>query len=350
MRRFSKSRTKRRPCPLDYHRDMNIAIIGAGMAGAAAARTLSAYGHVVQLFDKSRGAGGRLMTKRQFGIDHGAQYFTARSPAFVQQVQEWQAAGVVSTWAEQGLQVWEAGGARISAGEQRYVGTPSMHQAVKHGLHGQTLHASAWVTGVEGQPGAWRLQGLPPDHSARDQVFDAVLWTLPLPQLLAQAAPLPSEWQTVWADVRMTPCWAAWWRGAVPLGHPDRPWAPQRNPGVFVNDDPMVSWLAHNGSKAGRQADAWTLHTTATWSQLHLDDSPESVADAVGAWLREHGWYLSELPHVHRWRFARVQGQAQQSHLWDASLGLGVAGDWLMGGRVEGAWRSGVALAHAVLD
>ena len=328
---------------------MNIAIIGAGMAGAAAARTLSAHGHAVQLFDKSRGAGGRLMTKRQFGIDHGAQYFTARSPEFVQQVREWQAAGVVSTWADQGLQVWEAAGARISAGELRYVGTPSMHQAVKHSMQGLVLHASAVITGVAGQARAWYLQGLPPDHPSAGQLFDAVLWTLPLPQLVAQAAPFPQHWYTAWADVRMTPCWAAWWRGDAPADAAASPWQTERYPGVFVNDDEMVSWLAHNGSKAGREPRAWTLHTTAEWSQAHLEDAPEGVAEAVGSWLRGKGWHLDEPPHVHRWRYARVDGQATQAQLWDPQSRLGVAGDWLMGGRVEGAWCSGVALAKAVM-
>ena len=37
-----------------------IAIIGSGIAGLAAARTLAEAGRAVQLFDKSRGSGGRL--------------------------------------------------------------------------------------------------------------------------------------------------------------------------------------------------------------------------------------------------------------------------------------------------
>ena len=37
-----------------------IAIIGTGIAGLAAAQALHAAGHPVQLFDKSRGSGGRM--------------------------------------------------------------------------------------------------------------------------------------------------------------------------------------------------------------------------------------------------------------------------------------------------
>jgi len=35
---------------------------------------------------------------------------------------------------------------------------------------------------------------------------------------------------------------------------------------------------------------------------------------------------------------------------WDAAQALGVCGDWANGGRVEGAWLSGSALARRVLD
>lgn len=53
----------------------NIAIIGAGMAGLAAARELTAAGHTITLYEKSRGVGGRVATRRIEGciVDHGAQ-------------------------------------------------------------------------------------------------------------------------------------------------------------------------------------------------------------------------------------------------------------------------------------
>ena len=60
----------------------HIAIVGAGMAGITAARTLAQAGHQVMVFDKSSGAGGRMATRRSpfGGFDHGAQYFTVRDP------------------------------------------------------------------------------------------------------------------------------------------------------------------------------------------------------------------------------------------------------------------------------
>ncbi|MEH6365300.1 MAG: FAD-dependent oxidoreductase, partial [Pseudomonas marincola] len=77
-----------------------IAIIGAGIAGLSAAQSLQSAGYAVQLFDKSRGSGGRMSSKRSDAgsLDLGAQYFTARDRRFVEAVQQWQARGWVSEW------------------------------------------------------------------------------------------------------------------------------------------------------------------------------------------------------------------------------------------------------------
>ena len=65
-----------------------LAVIGAGIAGLACARAARDAGLTVTLFEKSRGLGGRLATRRPFGLDdpigldHGAPHAepSARRP------------------------------------------------------------------------------------------------------------------------------------------------------------------------------------------------------------------------------------------------------------------------------
>ncbi|MEX1009762.1 MAG: FAD-dependent oxidoreductase [Chthoniobacterales bacterium] len=75
-------------------------ILGAGIAGLAAAGVLRRAGHQVMVLEKSRGLGGRAATRRwdSMPVDHGAQFFTARSEAFQKQVDEWLARGVCHEW------------------------------------------------------------------------------------------------------------------------------------------------------------------------------------------------------------------------------------------------------------
>ncbi|MGA8880775.1 MAG: FAD-dependent oxidoreductase, partial [Azonexus sp.] len=58
----------------------HLALIGAGIAGLSCATALQQAGLKVSLFDKGRGPGGRMSTRRgdDWQCDHGAQYFTAR--------------------------------------------------------------------------------------------------------------------------------------------------------------------------------------------------------------------------------------------------------------------------------
>lgn len=83
----------------------HIAIVGAGLAGLACARELTAAGVAVTLFDKSRGVGGRSSTRRvtladgtALSFDHGAQYFTVREANFRRLVDRGAAAGMLARW------------------------------------------------------------------------------------------------------------------------------------------------------------------------------------------------------------------------------------------------------------
>ena len=51
---------------------------------------------------------------------------------------------------------------------------------------------------------------------------------------------------------------------------------------------------------------------------------------------------------AHRWLYARSENPLGQDFLWDPDRALGVCGDWMIGGRVEGAFSSGSRLAKAV--
>lgn len=58
---------------------MRVAVVGAGLAGLAAAREVTALGHEATVFEKSRGLGGRLAARRagETVLDHGSPVVTA---------------------------------------------------------------------------------------------------------------------------------------------------------------------------------------------------------------------------------------------------------------------------------
>ena len=67
-----------------------IAIIGAGMAGITAARTLKQAGFDVSVFEKSSRPSGRMsaLSTPLGSFDQGAQYFTVRDPRFLEALRD----------------------------------------------------------------------------------------------------------------------------------------------------------------------------------------------------------------------------------------------------------------------
>jgi renalase len=322
----------------------DVLIIGAGMAGAMAARALLDQGCRVQLLDKARGAGGRMSTRRIDGLqfDHGAQYFTARDARFRRWVAAWQARGVLERWQPKLVSI-DADGIMASKSEplERFVAIPGQNALLKHVLSDLPVRFGVQASQIARESGFWR-------------VFDATgVQLAQAPQLLLcvpapQAAALLAEYQSALNFARsaaMQPCWAvmAAFQPALALAFD----------GAFVNTG-ALSWIARDSSKPGRSRamDCWVLHANAAWSAQHLEDSPEQVVAALLAeFARITGIDIAPAyASAHRWRCALGKRDDDiDGHFYDADLQLGIAGDWCAGGRVEGAFLSGQALAGAVM-
>jgi predicted NAD/FAD-dependent oxidoreductase len=113
-----------------------------------------------------------------------------------------------------------------------------------------------------------------------------------------------------------------------------------------------LSLIARDNSEPGRpDAEAWVLHASAAWSAEHLEDQPVHVVSLLErALVQATGVELPEVVHsdVHRWRFARPDSGLDVGTLADEGRGLALAGDAYTGGRVEGAYLSGVAAAERI--
>ena len=108
-----------------------IAVIGAGIAGLAAARTLQRSGHDVQVFEAAPVPGGRVATQDSpfGGFDSGAQYFTVRDARFAKAL-EATAADIVRRWSANAVRVLDEHGrvveAALPAREAHWVAVPAM--------------------------------------------------------------------------------------------------------------------------------------------------------------------------------------------------------------------------------
>lgn len=324
----------------------NIAVIGAGMSGLVAAHALAQAGHRITVFEKARGPGGRMSTRRREGhaFDHGAQYFTCRDPRFRSQIEAWLKDGVVAEWTA-AIHVLNAGHSTATDDQTtRYVGVPRMSAIARH-LAGKieivTRQRITELGSESADPPHWFLQS---ESGERYTGFDRVILSVPARQAVPLLA-VDSGFQTRAQGVSMLPCHATLVTFSEELK--------TEFGGAFVENSPL-SWVARNASKPDRpQGESWVLHSQADWSLQHMEDPPEAVAGSMLDALSEAlGHALPEILDVssHRWALARSEEPMEVGFLFRAETGLAVCGDWLHGDRVEGAFLSGLELAEALME
>jgi len=320
-----------------------IAVIGAGIAGLAAARALSAAGVSTVVLDKGRGPGGRTSTRRRegFTFDHGAQFLTARDERFRREVDSWLASGCVARW-EPRVAISDGGRLTPDPREHElFVGAPRMSSLAEHLAGDLEVRCGVEVAGLRREGRLWRLvdAGGTPLCAA-----EHVIVTAPAPQaarLLADHSDLGREA----ARAAMSPCWA------VMLGFEEE--APLDYDAVFPETG-TLDWMARDSSKPGRAGvETWVLHGSPGWSSRHLEADPQQViADLIACFGRQTGVTLPEPAHAeaHRWRHARPAPDLGTDHLIDREAGISAAGDWCAGPRISNAWLSGTRLAERLLS
>lgn len=319
-----------------------MAVVGAGVAGSAAAQCLQNSGRSVVLFDKGRGPGGRAACRRgQF--DHGAQFFTARDPRFHKVVQQLAQQHWVAPW-ECRSGVLGAGGFHPLRPEvARWVGTPGMSQLVEGLQSGLKVHFEHTVTGLERESQAWYLQL----GERRVGPFQALLLTAPAPQAQSLLRPVAPPLADSLGAVEYDPCLAAMVELKSPAGL-------DFDAATVAEGNDGLGFVTRNTSKPHRQTqpERWILHSSVAFAREHLEEAPEEWASTL--W-RSFCARTSLSPDLageikgHRWRYARVSKTLGQPYLWDADLQLGWAGDGALGPRLEAAFLSGLQLAEALV-
>jgi hypothetical protein len=326
-----KTRLPSRSAPLA------VAVIGAGFSGAACARTLVDAGHAVTLFDKGRGAGGRVSTRRgddgQF--DHGAQYFTVRDERFARWARAWWQERVVTEWKPRLATLGTPPTAQPGEAPLRLVAVPGMSALVTRALLDLDVRSQTQVGSVVREGDWWRL--ISTEGHALGQ-FEALVLATPAPQAAALIDPANFAFASRLREVVMEPCHAVMATFRESLG---LEWD-----AAFSNVGPL-SWLARESSKPERApGERWVFHTTAEWSHRHLDDAPATiVAQVMDAVFASTGARRVEPAFVaqHRWRYATTSTPLGDDCLFDPATRLVACGDWCRGGRLEGAFLSGLA-------
>jgi len=306
-------------------------IVGAGIAGASCAGTLAAAGWEVDVFDKARGAGGRLSTRRtdQGWATLGSPFIAAKREPFRSQLRDWVRQGWLApvrgdilhgcankSWARAQLQ-------------NHHTPLIEPSQIVRKLLGTARLHTESRVTAI--QPRTILLEN---GQSMGD--YDCVICSVPVPQAIPLLGALPRLRERL-GDVRYRPVWSFLMR-----------WEGGPAADVIKFDDHLLE-LAVRQPTGG--AGLWAVHSTHEFAETYLEASEmEASTRAASALMGLLGlpWPV-EVEASHLWRYAQPETSIGGFWLGDRENRVALIGDGIAGAGVERAWESGVRLAQSLI-
>ncbi len=326
-----------------------VAILGAGLCGLLIAKGLQKLGTSPMVFEKSRGTGGRLATKRwpwgQANI--GAQYFTARDEEFRALVDTWVKEGHAKRWAFTPYKIHRQQLLASPDDVERFVGSPSMTSITRYLANGINLALSTRIEECKlASNGTWELL----DNSGnRHGPFDIVISTLPAEQTHALFAEHTEQHRTI-----HRPCWAV----VLATSCADGSQIPADIQGIFGDD--QFSWVSRQSAlqnlpSTREFSDIWLLHSAPEWTE----NQSSTIATRVNALAKEwlENVFKKKLNVVHNeqhfWRYANIAGApnaeirvpSDDSVVSSNLESLLITGAWQHSGKVEGAF---LAAQHCI--
>jgi len=341
----------------------DVAILGAGISGLAAATRIRKEGLDVVVVEKSRGLGGRAATRRmaslaegdEIPVDHGAQFFTARDLRFQDQVARWQEHRICFPWSEC-FMTWQDGSLHQPEPQwkdTRYACRGGMSQLGKFLAEGLDIVREFQVDSVTLEKQIWHLHA-DPTHPSSSISARALLVSAPLPQAMKLVGErLSPDQQKLASTITYDPCIA------VIARYSDVTESPHWH-GIQVRDlISPISWMAWDSSKRDRGSPGAfaVVHASPKYSSPWLQASKEELRKAGENLLKQAAliggdWmnHPTDLM-VHRWLYAHPKGPKVSSGFLKAPCQepLYLIGDGLTGGRIEGAWLSGFLAAENFL-
>ncbi len=327
---------------------MTVAVIGAGLAGLAAARELAKSGVEAVVFEKSNAIGGRCSTRRveDFVFDSGATSIagegTSLDKVMLEELSQDELVIVPKPiYLHSGLHPTPSDPRRAKRRHCYRSGMNVLPKLLAANLNIKLRATVASLTDIDGKILVRHSDG-------EEQSFDRVILTAPVPQTTQLLWTLGES--RALGSVRYRPCLS------VMLGFRMPP--PPTNYHALLDPDQRhpLTWLSIEQTKCpGRGPEGGTAFVAQMSPAYSLDAysrSDESIeTDVLGYLARLYGepWRLPAVRSVKRWKYSQPEIVARFESANRGDSKVIVAGDGVQGPRLEMAYETGVQAAKMAL-
>lgn len=342
---------------------IDIAVIGAGVAGLVCAQQLRLAGYKVVVLEKSRGLGGRVATRRLHDTcaDHGTCYLKPKGELLGRFVQLLCDRQVLQIWTDNLYKYSKAQQLQL-ASSRCYIAPAGMSAIAKFLASGLDIWLNQRVEAlapVENQFWHLTLESTKIDSKTTNRsqlTAKAVVVAIPAPQAFMLLQPLaksglPAGFLDSLHSVQFDPCLS------VIAGYPAQLHQKPNWKAVTFTDDSDIAWIGLDSSKRLVQGKSlvFVLHSSADFARRHLEAQDlEPYGHQLLARASEYllpSLATPEWMQVHRWRYAFPSRPLSETYLsTQTPLPLVCCGDWCGGNRVESAMHSGIAAAEQIVS
>lgn len=361
---------------------LRVAVLGSGISGATAARTLADRGVQVTVFEAGFGLGGRMSTRitrdeHRYQFDHGAQYIgRPKTKEFEETLNSWKEEGWVKEWEGSFASVYGADCIAEEVKKERWVGYPGMHSICRNLLHHKNIkvktQTQAHALQPNGQSTEWQLI-----HGKTRENLGKFDWLVASDRNSAAhyrkdlSMVNVEEFSSGVKQIKSV-------KSLTAMVVFDQPINLKANGIQFTGKDPQygtLGWAARDSSKPGRERkdghECWVLqsHPDAAKELLKGKQSLSQIREMAKEVLVRD--FIASIPHLtedelihipsvttsigHRWGAAFPIPSKDLSKMESqmiTNMNFVACGDYFGGlsGRVEGAYLSGRSAAIDILS
>ncbi|MGJ3245254.1 MAG: NAD(P)/FAD-dependent oxidoreductase [Elainellaceae cyanobacterium] len=345
---------------------VDVAVIGAGLAGLVCARRLHQAGYQVVVVEKSRGLGGRVATRRIQGyqFNHGLPYLELQGELSQQLLTSLEQRGIIAPWTGQIYDLTNEQSTKPSLiqrfdGAPRYQADSGLTAVAKELAKDLEIYRNHRVRAIALSPDSshqvWRLHIDAAPNSAIAYIrANAVVMAIPAPQALALISPLTplasiQDVALTLESIRFEPCLSVM-AGYRSSATPGQEKATSQTFIQFVDHPDLRIANITSAQDPASGLSTVIIQSSAAYARRHLElPNLEQVGQQLlhqAARLLEDGLDSPDWFQVHRWRYAVCSTSYSKPYLAIANpRPMAFSGDWCQGCQIEDALRSGIESA-----
>tara|TARA_A100001011_G_C14285741_1_gene833611 strand:+ start:1396 stop:2379 length:984 start_codon:yes stop_codon:yes gene_type:complete len=314
---------------------IEIAVIGAGLTGITISSLLKKKVKLC-IFEKSRGVGGRIATRRAepYQFNHGAQYFKIENKEFKDFLNPLIRNNIIKPWKANHIEIEnKLVIKRIKINNNKYfAGFPAMNSIVKYlATNDFFIKLSCKIVKIEQALNKWYIID---SDSACYGPYDWIIFTIP-PNQVSEILCKKFKYLDIIKTIKMKSCFS------LMLGYNEIKKF-NFDTALFLDED--IQWLSNNRKYfKDREYNNLLINSSYNFAKKNINSCKEKISDYLlnkASDILNYKFNNYDHMALHFWKYATSENRNDYGSFIDANSKIIVCGDWCMNGKVEGAFLS----------